>query len=51
MSVTGTCEDSSSGPLSGACSATTVRSQDPLVALSLASLLPTMEASRKRGEA
>ena len=45
MSVTGTCEDSSSGPLSGTCPATKVRSQDPLVALSLASLLPTMEAS------
>ena len=45
MSVTGTCKDSSSGPLSGTCSATKVRLQDPLVALSLVWPLPTMEAS------
>ena len=45
MSVTGTCEDSSSGPLSGTCPATKVKSQDPLVALSLVRPLPTIEAS------
>jgi len=45
MSVTGTCEDSSSGPLSGTCPATKVRSQGPLMALSLLGPLPTTEAS------